>query len=303
MNKKRTPSKINLVQEFRKKYIEDKLPDFLYHYTSIEAFKSIIKNEEIYATVANYITNDPSEMTHAKKIALEILRERESDFNGKEKLYNNCKDAIENSDRSKKFHCICSFSEQEDLLSQWRAYCPKGGVSIGFSGERIENNIGDPCIQDGICVENYYNDYIREAYIYKCIYDPKEQKQKMNQLFGFLLEQKDVLLAGLFWKMIQSFSYSFKHKSFEEEEEWRLCYWPEKDNHNLKDRVKDSTLIPYWPFLTVDHNNKSIISKIMIGPARDKKKLKKHISSYLKDLGKQFSHIEIDVTKTPWQPQ
>jgi len=288
----------NLVAKFREQYIEDSLPDFLYHYTSIEALKSIINNGEIYATVADYIASDPSEITIAKTIALKILNKRKKDFNGKKRLYENCKKAIESSDRSKDIQCICSLSEEENLLSQWRAYCPKGGVSIGFSGDRIRKNNGDPCIQNGTSVDNY-NDYIREDYLYKCIYEPEEQKRKINQLFDFFLEQ-NISLIGPFWKMIQSFSYSFKHESFKEEKEWRLAYWPDKNK--LKDRVKDSTLIPYWPFLTVDHNNKSVIDKIMIGPSRDKEKLRKYISSYLKDLGTQFSHIEVDVTKTPWQP-
>ena len=232
----------NLVAEFREQFIEENLPDVLYHYTSIEGFKGIIDSKEIWATAANHLLNDPTEITHAKEIALEILRKRKSDFNSKGELYNNCKSAIESSDRSKDFQCICSFSEEGDLLSQWRAYCPKGGVSIGFSGERIENNIGDPCIQDGICVENYYNDYIRESYIYKCIYDPDEQEKKIDELIGFLLKHANCQVAGFFWKMIQTFSYSFKHKSFEEEKEWRLCYWPEENK--LKDRVKGYTLIP-----------------------------------------------------------
>lgn len=299
MNKRRTS--VNLIQEFSKRFPE-RLPPFLYHYTSIEAFKNIMEKGEIWATVAERIASDPSELTHAKKIARETLRERESNFNGKEGLYNKCKESIENSDRSKKLQCICSFSKEKERLSQWRAYCSKGGVWIGFSGDKIKNNIGDPCIQDGNCVEKYYYDYIREAYIYKCIYEEKEQRLKINQLFDFLLERTEHIgqLGAFFWNMIRTFSYFFKHKSFKEESEWRLCYFIE--DYQLKDRVKDSILIPYFPFLTVDHNSKSIISKIRIGPSRDKENLRKHISSYLKDLGKQFSHIKVDATETPWQP-
>lgn len=175
MNKKKTPRKTNLIQEFRKQFIEEILPDVLYHYTSIEGFKGIIDSKEIWATAANHLLNDPTEITHAKEIALEILRKRKSDFNGKGELYNNCKSAIESSDRSKKFRCICSFSEEGDLLSQWRAYCPKGGVSVGFSVPRISDNDKYLEIQDGSPHDNYY---AHEAYIYKCIYDPKEQKEK-----------------------------------------------------------------------------------------------------------------------------
>src|SRR5207247_68058 len=32
---------------------------------------------------------------------------------------------------------IASFSTKGNLLSQWRAYCPRGGYSIGFDGARL----------------------------------------------------------------------------------------------------------------------------------------------------------------------
>lgn len=290
--KKKPP---NLVAEFRKKHIVEKLPDVLYHYTSIEGFKGIIDSKEIWATAANHLLNDPTEITHAKEIALGILRKRKSDFNGKETFYNNCKNAIENSDRSKDFQCICSFSEEGDLLSQWRAYCPKGGVSVGFSVPRISGNDKYLEIKDGSPHNNYY---VHEVYIYKCIYDPKEQKEKINELINFSLKHADLHVAGFFLKMIQTFSYSFKHKSFEEEKEWRLCYFPE--DYQLKYRTKHSMLIPYLPCSIVDNNDRSIIRKIIIGPSRDKENLEKSVSLYLKDSRISAS---VEFTDTPYQPQ
>jgi len=290
--------KLNLETEFKKQFITEDLPEFLYHYTSIKNFKSIIDNGEIWATGANYIASDPSELSHAIEIADKTLRERKKDFNENE-LYKYCENAIKGRKGLKEYAFIFSFSKWEDLLSQWRGYCPKGGVSIGFSGDRIKKNNGDACTQDGTSIDNY-NDYILEAYIYKCVYEPKEQKGKINRLIDFLLEHTDSQVKHLFSKAIQFFSNSFKHKSFEEENEWRLVYLVDK--YKFKYRLKDSSPIPYWPFLTVDHNGKSLISKIRIGPSHDKENLRKYISSYLEDLGKQFSHIKIDVTETPWQP-
>lgn len=289
----------NLVPEFRKQFIKEDLPVFLYHYTSIEAFKSIIDNGEIWATAANYLLNDPTEMTHAEKIVLETLKERKERFK-EEGLYERFENVIKGDNALKQYVCVFSFTEEEDLLSQWREYCPKGGVSIGFSGDKIKRNIGDACIQDGTYVENY-NDYIREAYIYKCIYEPKEQRQKINELFDFLLKHTDFQLYGFFSKMIQTFSYSFKHISFKEENEWRLVYWP--DENKLKYRVKDSILIPYFPFLTIDHNKESIISKIMIGPSRNKENLKNSITSYLKNSRVSPFIEEVKITDTPYQPR
>jgi len=295
MNKKNTLSRTNLVQEFGDQFIKENLPDVLYHYTSIEGFKGIIDDKEIRATAADYLLNDPTEITIAKTIALEILREREKDFKGKEELYDSCKKSVENSDSSKEFQCICSFSEEGDLLSQWRAYCPKGGVSIGFSVPKIGGNNQHLYTKEGSYHNRYY---VHENYIYKCIYDPQEQRQRMKDLFDFVLKRtEDVrILKTFFWNMIRTFSYSFKHESFKEEKEWRLCCFTWSDDNQIKYRVKDSMLIPYLPFLAVENKDCSIIRSIKIGPSRNKEILKNSISSYLKD-----SDISISVTETPYQ--
>jgi len=302
-------NRLNLVEEFRKKYIKEKLPDCLYHYTSIENFKSIIDMEEIWATAANCFISDPTEITIAKSIALDVLQKRKIDFSGKDKLYDNCKKDIEGSDSFKEYQFICSFTEEGDLLSQWRGYCPKGGVSIGFSVPKISENDQYLYNKNGCPHDNYY---VHENYLYKCIYEIQEKKQKINALISFLLEKTDinipmVQLETFFKNMIRTFSYSFKHESFKEEKEWRLCYFifpdpDDPDGGQIKYKVKDSMLIPYRPFLTVDKDKSSIIKSVKIGPSRDKENLKTSISSYLTNLEyRPGQDISVSVTQTPYQ--
>lgn len=300
MNKNNNLSRNNLVQEFRKQSINEILPDVLYHYTSFEGFKGIINSKEIWATAADYLHSDPTEITIAKTVALEILREREKHFNGKEELYDSCKKSVENSDRSKGFQCICSFAEDGDLLSQWRAYCPKGGVSIGFSVPKIGGNNEYLYTKDGSYHERYY---VHENYIHKCIYEPKKQRKIMNDLFNFVLERtEDVrILKTFIGKLIQTFSYSFKHETFKEENEWRLCCFTLPDDNQIRYRVKDSKRIPYLPFWAVDNKDNSIITSIIIGPCRDKEILKNSVSSCLKDSEILLLPQNIDVTRTPYQ--
>ncbi len=297
MNKKNT---VNLVEEFRKQFINEDLPTSLYHYTSIECFKSIIYSREIWATAANDLFSDPTEITIAKTIALEALEERKKDFNGKEDLYGYCKTTLENADAFKEDQFVFSFTEKGDLLSQWRAYCPEEGVSIGFSVPKICVNNQYLYIKDGSCHNSYY---VHENYIYKCIYKPQEQRQKMKELFDFLIKRNEDLriLKSFFWNMIRTFSYSFKHKSFKEEKEWRLCCFTSSDYGQIKYRVKDSMSIPYLPFLAVDDKDCSIIRSIKIGPSCDKENLKISISSYLKDSGYHpGKDIGVSVTETPY---
>ncbi len=301
MKKEHTQSRLNLVEEFRKQFITEDLPIFLYHYTSIENFKGIVDSKKIWATAADYFLNDPTEITIFKSIAPKILEERKKDFIGKKELYEKCKKIIESSDTGKEYQFVCSFTEEGDLLSQWRAYCPKGGVSIGFFVPQISGNDQYLEIKNG-SPHNYY--YVHENYIYKCIYDTQKQERKINDLLDFLVQHADVgkgQLVGFINKMIQTFSYSFKHKSFKEEKEWRLCCFALSDEKQIKYRIKDSMLIPYLPFGIVDKENRSIISRIIVGPSRDKEKLKSSILSYSNNSGVTLSSQDIEFTQTPYQ--
>ncbi len=292
----------NLGKDFRKIVIADIVPDYLYHYTSIEGFKGIIDSKEVWATAAHCLFSDPTEITIAKEITLKMLEKRKKDFS-KRGIYDIWLEAIENWVKMKKDTFIFSLSEKEDLLSQWRAYCPKGGVSIGFSFPKISGNTQNHSIQSGSS-PNYH---VHEKFLYKCIYSEQKQKDKINEMFDLFLSKKYLgitpdFFKGPIWNAIRFFSYSFKHKSFEEEQEWRLCCFPYPDGGQLKYRVKDSILIPYIPFLTTDSNGHSIIKTIKIGPSRDKENLKTNILSYLTTSGyKPGYDINVSVTETPYQ--
>jgi len=281
----------DLVAPFRERYIKEELPAYLYHYAPIEGFKGIIDSKEIWATVAAYIASDPTELTIAKDIALEILEEEKGRFDGRDELYVFCKNRIENSDHSKDFKCICSFTEEKDLLSQWRAYCPNGGVSLCFDTKAFVQEI-DYSIPPTI----------NEQYLYKCIYEHEQQKEIMRNLFIFLLEQplpspefEMRKLKPFFISMIQTFSYSFKHASFKEEKEWRLCYFP--PDESIRYRTKGSMLIPYISF-----SIEPAIRSVMIGPSRDKENLQKSVMSYLETSDFPGVSQRVEVTQTPYHP-
>lgn len=300
MKKEHTQGRLNLVEEFRRKFITENLPGILYHYTSIEGFKGIVESMQIWATAADYLLSDPTEITIAKEIACEILKEREQDFSAKEELYKNCTTIIEKGSDLKEYQFVCSFTKEGDLLSQWRAYCPKGGVSIGFCVPKISANDQYLRIKNGSPHNNYY---VHENYIYKCIYEPAEQRKKINQLFDFLLDRTEAvgILNAFFWNMIRTFSYSFKHESFYEEKEWRLCCFSWSDDKQIRYRMKNSMLIPYLPFRIADKENDSIISSMIVGPSREKEKLRRSVSSYLKHSGVPLLPANIRCTQTPYQ--
>ena len=114
-----TKRRLNLITAFRNQFISEDLPGSLYHYTSINNFKSIVGKNEVWATAAEDLDADPTEITIAKSIAQKVLKEREEDFYKKSELYAKCRTIIEHCDTHKEHQFVFSFTEEDDLQSQW----------------------------------------------------------------------------------------------------------------------------------------------------------------------------------------
>lgn len=110
-------------------------------------------------------------------------------------------------------HCVCSFSEEGDFLSQWRAYGNDGkGLSIGLNSTLLENDA---------------NDFI----LGKCVYDCNLQYQICLRFLKDLLGGVEVRslefdFPQILLENVENFIYVvgifLKHPAFEYEKEWRL---------------------------------------------------------------------------------
>jgi len=171
----------------------------LYHYTSIEVFHNIIDNFEFWAHNTRF-SNDYSE---ERAISEKIL---------KEKNYN--------SDNY--FICLC---DNGDLLSQWRGYCPDGGVSIEltFPDKEIKFKIiGNKTKRELI----YYSSPLKISYII----DDCDS--------NFLYEIEDKLI----------YIPLFKKSSFQEEKEYRILFNNKEhflDKYIFEKELENSTRVPY----------------------------------------------------------
>ena len=109
------------------------VPDYLYRYTSIGCLHGIIEGRSIWASMIHYL-NDAAELKTAISICREILTKelrQTSDFAMKDVV--GVWNAVLDDLLEETHICVVSFTEQPDLLSQWRAYCPPdGGYAIGF---------------------------------------------------------------------------------------------------------------------------------------------------------------------------
>ncbi len=255
----------------------------IYHYTSLEGLIGIINSQRIWATDILYL-NDASEFKYSKAILykkVKKLRETDPRF----KLTKNLDDSLghyffefleENIEKlfpSEHFSFyVCSFSEEKDLLSQWRGYCQNGiGFSIGFSLDRLKNN------------------FERASFTTtQCIYNKKEQTNLINGLVNKTTDKfisqirssidkktawdaKAKYLAVEFVSEFIKLAPAFKHPQFIEEKEWRVISGLQtpKVTRLLRFRPGKTMIIPYVEFSLPKEDGKLMIDEIVIGPTND----------------------------------
>ena len=242
----------------------NKPPNILYKYVTQEGLLGIFHSNSVWATDIFYM-NDAAEYRHASYLMKQKINERlaqienhpppqvfgwpppeidEIKYNRKniEKSFLDSMQKIIGS--LSNFHIfVCSFTEENDLLSQWRGYCPKGnGYSIGFNTSLLINAFKK-----------------RNYKLVKCIYDTEKQLKIIDELMQKSLDKIEVeevissrlndIIAPIATKLFDAFiqiAAMFKDSSFYEEKEWRFVSRPEKFGHrNVKYRQGVSMIIPY----------------------------------------------------------
>lgn len=268
------------------------------HYTSQKGFLGIVNEEKLWATNIKFL-NDEQEFQHAIALINEIIpkatiTETSSHF----EVYKEYISAIDEKLRSLdsfKTDSIYTFSvsEELDLLSQWRGYCPDN------NGYCITIDI-DGVLKD---VRKIYPD----SHVLKCVYDQKkkesELKNVLNKFWFKYIEsssrkKKEKIVDDLASEIALLASH-FKHSSFSEENEWRIIvilgYASDED---LKFREGKSSLIPYLELPI----NWSSIKSIKIGPASDKKLAMKAARLFIeKKHGDPFTMPDITHSQIPYR--
>ncbi len=287
--------------------------EFIYHYTDINALKSILTNQKLWMTSHEFL-NDTEEFddgfNRLNTVLTSTLAEPSLTDATKDAL-NHMLELLNNT-----LVLSTSFSRNGDLLSQWRSYTPsEGGFSIGFKRDSLEV----PYKSD--------ESYIK---IYDCEYTDKE-KNRLADLFGRKvildhnrLKHFDTNLRQTFESTIYYFLMlimSSKNENFAEEQEVRhttyihkdlievdiekmshakhaLAYYPNGNKlyskKNIKFRSKSNLLIPY-----VEQSfDITSIKEIIIGPTSDVEITKKSLEFFIKNLGLE---IEVKSSSIPYR--
>lgn len=256
----------------------------VFHYTSRDGLLGITESASIWGTNILYL-NDASEFSYAKKLLGSELKRFREDTPGFKKgtsvdeaagyyFFEVLEEKIDKLLPSEHFSFyVCSFSEESDLLSQWRGYCNSGsGYNIGFSLSSLQN-----CVkQAGFSIR-------------PCIYNEKKQIEAIRALLQktadrFVLEvgsaedketawdNKSKYLAVDFLLEFIQLAPFLKHPKFREELEWRIMasLKTEYVRSQIKFRSGNTMIVPYIEIPLPMDGECLIIDEIFIGPTNER---------------------------------
>ncbi len=233
-------------------------PRELYHYTSLHRFVGIISSRTIWASSIFHL-NDAAEFLYTITLAGSVLLTKTGE-QPRNKFYKRLwKDRFRMLALAGQIFVV-SFSENPDLLSQWRAYTGGGsGVSIGFQHKYL--------------LTRALTQHFR---LVKCVYDPQIQKRIVKKLIerAYIDFHKDAMfeMAALrYFMRLVSVASAFKHPSFREEREWRLVSDfmhapPFQRGYSTKWRPGQFMLIPYTEFKLSNKKERIVVSSLYLGP-------------------------------------
>ena len=232
-------------------------PAVLYHYTSAEGLLGMVQNNALWATQVQYM-NDEREWHHAVDLGRQILKTRAHSALGLQSdmaamLY----EVMGGKTMSRTF--AFSLTEKEDLLSQWRGYCPTGGYAIGLKTDLL-------VAQAARCGFT----------LRQCVYEDSEKRRAIEEIVlrkasaltaWPLAEAERVKLVVDFVNEVRVLAEVFKDSSFEEESEWRLVGLVPAGDARSRWRTRGGLVVPY---AILEMGIHSLVSEILIGPKVDK---------------------------------
>jgi hypothetical protein len=273
----------------------------LYHYTTQRGLLGIVGAKAMWVTHTQYL-NDRREFSHAVDLTRAEIRmllgtypEDSVQARGLKGMENALKWKPENINV-----CVCSFSEDRDSLSQWRAYGARtSGFAIGFPADLI-----------AAATQKV------EWYLAPCVYEPDKQRhiiqllveevleEHLSRDYGFTAEEKDqegIPLRGSGGSLLaylNRYAPILKDESFKEEKEWRVISRPLMNSSpDFSFREGQSLLIPYSKFHLSDSESLFRLNEVVIGPTPDPERSKSSVTNFLvhKEV---LQELEVDVSNS-----
>ena len=274
--------------------------EILYHYTNAHGLCGLIDSKKIWASSYRYM-NDSQEFEYGFDLIGEIypkpdiypLHSNLADYSFVEHL------------RKKKWDfqsdClfVASFSENGNLLSQWRGYAgPHSGYAIGFRKKELEGGSAllvaceyEKAKQKSVLKKLIDNDLpvLRAQFENGLRQQGKREYPELTEYFKYV----DLTVSKIAQEVI-----SFKHESFFEEKEWRLVVGPKNiQPERILYRPSGTEIIPY---IEIVYEKSSFpIECIIVGPGPHQKRNEVSLRQMLSSS--EFNKVDVCVSDIPYR--
>lgn len=252
-------------------------PKYVFHYTSHHSFCSILKSRELWAHDYR-LTNDSREISYAlglARLAVETDDECNKAFKGFINIFEEPFDPFNYRDIYG-YLFLSSFSEEPNILSQWRAYAPQNGYSLGFHLTSLQ----EQALEAGFTIAPVRYDF-QEALGYL----RAELKPLAAEITNSQLSDLDAI--DRFGTILRRIAPLVKHESFCEEKEWRAYQYMEF-TPKVQYYPGRRCLTPYLPLTLTTEKFPTIIPslrQVIVGPSDDQHLLMEWTKDYLTSLG------------------
>lgn len=286
---------------------EHEVKDIVYHYTSLDTLINIINNQTLWATNHRFL-NDRSEYKHGISLLLEFIETQKPSKN----LY--LKTLIPEFEKIGEYdRYVTCFSNNGDLLSQWRAYSNNGkGVSIGFIRTHINSALAKPTDGSYILYDDLKKNIVLQTYLEKWLAFSK--KEELN--FDWQNHDPKKVFNLLFIDFFSLLIADYKDSAFAEENEYRISlrsiFFEPKYLVEPKFRTNGSLIIPYIELETKYNEYKKAkeqygtitteklpIVEIIIGPSLDFPAVFDGLTLLLN--ANQYEGVEIKPSEIPYR--
>ncbi|MEI6439619.1 MAG: DUF2971 domain-containing protein [Alphaproteobacteria bacterium] len=274
-------------------------PNLIYHYTNDVGLRGIIESGKIWIANA-FKLNDPTEVIHGFSCLMAALKlRRDSDKPEIAAFVEGFEAFVREGGIQEAAHIyVCSFSESNDDLGQWRAYGDNGcGFALAFDSKEIETAFvvnakarklaasTFPVNYDHGAIERIQNTLVE--LILPLLSLPRG-KQISGEAISSYFKNLSVLLSSS--GMLSSLF--FKHEAYANEKEYRLQLIHQGGSHppSVKFRTRPHGLIDYLEF---DWRSVApgALKKIVVGPAGDRDRA----NQFARDCLQAFGGIGVEI--------
>ena len=271
-------------------------PQLLFHYTDFDGVAGILASRSLWLSKVSTL-NDTSEIELAVRQfkaraaqAAERLPKDEAEF------LRHVADHLNDARRTN--ICVASFGEEDDQLEHWRSYANDGrGIALGFRGAELREA-----------------GRRHDVRLIKCVYDPKEHAQIIDDLLELLMkalravrpreERERKALIDDFNTVFLLTAPVIKDPHFGGEREWRLVSMPRSaDDPRLTAQLAGNVAsVRFVMPLTEELPARSgILACVTIGPTLDPDNVADAVDVLARRCG--FDIPDMRFSSVPYRPR